>query len=349
MSPTTNQRLIYNNHPEGNIIPGETTKLVRDTIDLDTIPLHGGFLVKTLALSSDPYVRGRMRPADVESYAPPLLLGKPVANFGVGKVIRSEDKDYNVGDYVYGFASFEEYIVTNATSSTMGVHWTKLQRRKDIPWSLYTGVLGMPGQTSYFGWRLYVDEKAKTSKTFFISGGAGPVGTFVIQYAKIRAPHLKIIASAGSAEKVALMKAAGADVAFNYKTEITRDVLKTNGPIDIYWDNVAGSTLDDAIANMSQHGLVIACGSISGYNGEPVPVKEFGQVFGRELTVKGLLWGSHLDLLDDFHSEVPPLVEQGKITTKEHRFLGIEKAEEALQSVQTGANTGKAVIIVAED
>lgn len=87
------------------------------------------------------------------------------------------------------------------------------------------------------------------------------------------------------------MKAAGADVAFNYKTENTREVLKKEGPIDMcavcirrvefqsdiaphrYWDNVAGPTLDDAIVNMAKHGLVIACGSISGYNGEPAPVK----------------------------------------------------------------------------
>ncbi|KII92704.1 hypothetical protein PLICRDRAFT_481693 [Plicaturopsis crispa FD-325 SS-3] len=347
MSPVQNRRLIYNSHPTGNIIAGETTKLVSDTIDLDTVPLNGGFLLKTLALSSDPYLRARMREPEIQGYSPAFPLHQPLTNFGIGKVLRSEDENYKPGDYLYGYPTFEEYIVTNAKGSATG--WTKLQKHKKAPWSVYLGALGMPGQTAYFGWKKFIEEKAKTSKALFISGGAGPVGTFVIEYAKIRAPHLKVIASAGSAEKVEIMKAAGADVAFNYKTENTREVLKKEGPIDIYWDNVAGPTLDDAIVNMAKHGLVIACGSISGYNGEPAPVKEFGQVFGREITIHGLLWASHIDLLGDFYAEIPPLFEQGKITTKEHRFQGIEKAEEALQSVQTGANTGKAVIMVADD
>ena len=67
----------------------------------------------------------------------------------------------------------------------------------------------------------------------FVSGGAGPVGTFVIEYSKVINPDIKIIASAGSVEKVNIMKAVGTDVAFNYKEEDTYDVLKRHGPIDM--------------------------------------------------------------------------------------------------------------------
>jgi NADPH-dependent curcumin reductase CurA len=38
------------------------------TIDIDNVDLNGGYLLKTLVLSIDPYMRGRMRPAEVESY-----------------------------------------------------------------------------------------------------------------------------------------------------------------------------------------------------------------------------------------------------------------------------------------
>ena len=60
----------------------------------------------------------------------------------------------------------------------------------------------------------------------------GAVGSFVIQLAK--ADGLKVIASAGSDEKVAFMKEVGADVAFNYKTTSIKKVLAEEGPIDMY-------------------------------------------------------------------------------------------------------------------
>ncbi|KAG6823670.1 hypothetical protein H0H93_003256, partial [Arthromyces matolae] len=67
----------------------------------------------------------------------------------------------------------------------------------------------------------------------------------VIQLAKL--DGLKVIASAGSDEKVNFMKSLGADVAFNYKKVKTSDILKKEGPIDVYWDNVGGETLEAAL------------------------------------------------------------------------------------------------------
>jgi NADPH-dependent curcumin reductase CurA len=69
-----------------------------------------------------------------------------------------------------------------------------------------------------------------------------PPGSVVAQLAK--AKGLKVIASAGSDDKVEFMKSIGVDVAFNYKKESIADVLGKRGPIDIFWDNVGGSTLE---------------------------------------------------------------------------------------------------------
>ena len=71
------------------------------------------------------------------------------------------------------------------------------------------------------------------AKKMFVSGGAGAVGTFVIEYVKHIAPHVKIIASAGRPEKIQILKEVGADIAFNYKDEDTKKVLEANGPIDV--------------------------------------------------------------------------------------------------------------------
>ncbi|PCH38849.1 NAD(P)-binding protein, partial [Wolfiporia cocos MD-104 SS10] len=86
-------------------------------------------------------------------------------------------------------------------------------------------------------------------ETVFVASGAGPVGATVNQMAK--AEGLKVIASAGSDEKVAFIKSLGADVAFNYKTESTREVLAREGPIDVYWDGVGGEAPETAIGAAS--------------------------------------------------------------------------------------------------
>lgn len=80
MTIVTNGRLIYAAHPTGFQVPGVHTKYVEEQLDLDTVPLNGGILIKTLAVSSDPYIRLRMRdPADKSKAIifPPVVIGLP--------------------------------------------------------------------------------------------------------------------------------------------------------------------------------------------------------------------------------------------------------------------------------
>lgn len=70
-----------------------------------------------------------------------------------------------------------------------------------------------------------------------------------------------MIGSAGSDEKVEyLKKELNFDHAFNYKTSNTLEELKKHEPIDIYWDNVGGQTLDDFFLVAANHARIIACG-----------------------------------------------------------------------------------------
>ena len=85
------------------------------------------------------------------------------------------------------------------------------------------------GRTAYHGWKEY--SEAMKGEIAFVTAGAGPVGSAVIQIAK--AEGLKVIASAGSEEKVEFLKSIGADVAFNYKTTNTAEVLEKEGPVDM--------------------------------------------------------------------------------------------------------------------
>jgi len=205
----------------------------------------------------------------------------------------------------------------------------------------------MPGQTSYYGWKEYA--KAKAGETLFVSTAAGPVGSLVVQLAK--QDGLKVIASAGSDEKVQFCKDIGADVAFNYKTMNTAEVLKKEGPIDIYWDNVGGPTLEAAIEHSALYARMIICGFISEYNGEEnYGIKTMRNVLTNRISINGLLvWDHEAKYKDEFYRVIPQKLASGEIKYTEDVTRGLDKCGEAILEVQKGLNKGKKVIIVADD
>ncbi|GAW00787.1 NAD-P-binding protein [Lentinula edodes] len=346
MAPITNGRTLFNEIPSGFPEPGKTTVYdTSQTIDLENVPLNGGVLVKTLVLSADPYMRVQMRPADIESYMPPFIVGQPIFSLGVGKVIRSEREGFKAGDYVYGLLDHAEYSIPSPDVPIFGIIVFKPE--PGLRYSAYIGAGGMPGQTSYYGWKEYANAKA--GETVFVSGGAGPVGSLVIQLAK--QDGLKVIASAGSDEKVQFCKDVGADVAFNYKTTSTLDILRKEGPLNIYWDNVGGTTLDAAIENAANHARFVECGAISQYNSKDgVKMKNLDQIYARRITLYGFLVS---DLApkwqEEFYKVIPKKLASGEFKFTEDVTNGLENSGQAIRDVQTGTNTGKKVIVVAQE
>lgn len=349
MAPVRNARVIFNEIPAPNTYPqpGKTT-VYNDsqTIDPDTVPLNGGFLVKVLVLSIDPYMRGRMREPHIKSYAPPYLVGEPLTNFAVGRVLRSEHSAVKAGDHIYGYMPFQEYAVFADPAYLGSDVFRVLENKERLPWSAYVGVCGMPGSTAHHAWHEFAN--AKPGETAFVTSAAGPVGATVVQLAK--AGGLKVIASAGSDEKVAFVKSLGADVVLNYKTDDMRAVLAREGGIDIFWDNVGGQTLEAAVDAAHRFARFIECGMISVYNAEPYAPKNLPLIIGKEIKISGFIVRSlYHKYRDEFYKEIPPLVAAGKIKYTEDRSVGLEATGEAVVAVQKGTNTGKKVIIVAEE
>ncbi|KAM5544840.1 hypothetical protein V8D89_001738 [Ganoderma adspersum] len=349
MAPVRNARVIFKEVPADYPIPGKTVVYDEsETIDVDNAPLDGGVLVKVLALSVDPYLRRMMIGPDAENFIPTFKLGQPVVNYGVAVVVRSESSAIKKGDHVVGLLDrqfpFQEYVLVRAHDfSTIRL----VENSAHLPWSLYVGVLGMPGQTAYYGWSEFA--RPKKGDVVFVSAASGPVGATVVQLAK--AEGLKVIASAGSDEKVAFVKAIGADVVFNYKTTNTREVLQKEGPLNIYWDNVGGETLEAAIDFSARHARVIVCGNISAYNTtEPYGVKNLQLLLWREITLHGFLFISlEPKYYEQFMKTIPKRVASGEIKYKEHVVRGLENAGQAIFDVQMGKNFGKSVVIVADE
>ncbi|KAI0088197.1 hypothetical protein BDY19DRAFT_949522 [Irpex rosettiformis] len=341
MALVKNGKLLFNERPQDYPIPGKTTVYDEsETIDLDNVPLNGGYLLKVLCVSLDPYMRGRMK--DSKSYVGGFEIGKPLSNFGVGVVLRTEFDNVKVGDHVYYMGMpFQKYVILPNLENARVI-----KNEENFPWTVYTGVLGMPGLTAYCAWKEY--SRAKKGEVAFITTAGGPVGSFVVQLAK--ADGLKVIASAGSEEKVEFVKNLGADVVFNYKTTNTADVLEKEGPIDVYWDNVGGTTLDAALANAALHSRFIECGMISGYNVDAPPIRNLMNIVGRQITMTGFIIGFIAEkYLSDFYTEVPKLIKNGTIKYKEDVTNGLEYAGHVMEAVQRGTNKGKAVVVVADE
>ncbi|KAG9047920.1 hypothetical protein FS837_001176 [Tulasnella sp. UAMH 9824] len=336
MSPVPNPTIIFISNPQGIPVPGENLIYRRDvTIDINNEPLDGGILTKTVALGIDVYLRNRMG----YEYKP----NTPVLGNGIGVILRSECPKFRVGDYVQASSyPFAHYAVL---SEAVG-HVRVLKNNAGLPWTAYLGVLGLAGKTAWVGYKAYAE--AKKGETIYVSTGAGTVGSVVCQAAK--AEGLRVIASAGSDSKVEFLKEIGVEVAFNYKKQDIGTVLKENGGVDIYWDNVGGKALETVMGCMNKYGRIVICGFASEWNVPPTERhgnKSLVLALAKSLTINGFVISDALAKFGDFdfESEVTKLIEEGKMKVRNETSDKLEDAMRMLVDCLVGANEGKGVIL----
>jgi NADPH-dependent curcumin reductase CurA len=295
----------------------------------------GEVLVRNLFMSVDPYMRGRMN--EGQSYVPAFELDKPLSGGAIGEVIESRDATLVPGDIVTSGYGWREHFLAVA-------HELHKIENPVQPLSVYLGALGMTGMTAWAGLNL-VDVKA--GDVVYISGAAGAVGSVAGQLAKIKG--CRVIGSAGSVEKVAFLKTeCGFASAFNYHDAPVLDQLHREAPegIDVYFDNVGGTTLEAALSAMRVGGRIIACGGISGYNASapaPGPSNLFLMTTKR-LTMKGLIVGDWLSKQGVFEEEVGSYLKSGRLLNKETVVQGIDKAVGAFIGLFSGENIGKMIV-----
>ncbi|KAK4050452.1 hypothetical protein OIV83_003522 [Microbotryomycetes sp. JL201] len=332
-----NEQLIFNSVPKGVPVPGETLKKVTTDIDIDNAP-QNGFISKTVVLSLDPYMRGRMRKPEGESYVDAFPLGKPLRNFGVSKVIKSNVADFKQGDHVYSPAhEFAEY---QSFSGDVLQTIQKLDNNKiKLPWSTWVGAAGMPGMTAWWGVKNVIQPQK--GERVFVSGAAGAVGQMVI--ALCHKAGAEVIASAGSDEKVNYLKnELKVEHAFNYKTTNTKEFLQKT-EFHAFWDNVGGETLEAVFETIRPNGRIAECGQISQYSLESGdPIRNTFQIVAKQLKVEGFII-LHKNT-DGFYDEVPPAIASGELAApKEHIYNGLDNGESFVDMLN-GGNFGKAAI-----
>lgn len=340
----TNKALIFKEIPQGYPVPGQHLTVEPASYDANVAAPADGVVLQSLYTSFDPYMRGRMRPAEVKSYAPAFDLNKPIESASIAKVIRSNTDSYKEGDLVIGHVAVQEYI------SLDGPNLARI-RKLENPLGIedirvFLGALGMPGLTAYSS--LYAIGKPKKGETIFVSAASGAVGQIVGQLAKHEG--LRVIGSVGSDEKLDfIIKELGFDGGFNYKNEKPADALARLAPegIDIYYENVGGEHLEAALDAMKNFGRVVVCGLISQYNSAPYPIKNIHNVLVKRVTMRGFIVGDP-DMgpiyTKEHQERVQKWIKEGSFKVLIHETEGIDNAPEGLVGIFYGKNKGKAVL-----
>jgi len=337
---TTAQRIALASRPSG---PPVTENFRFEPVDLPA-PGPGEVLVRTIWLSLDPYMRGRMD--DAASYADPVQIGDTMEGQGVAEVMVSNADGLAPGDIVVARTGWASHAVVDGR--------TLFKVDPNIaPISTALGVLGMPGHTAWVG--LNDILAAQPGETIVVSAATGAVGSVVGQLAK--AKGLRVIGVAGGAEKCAwAVDTLGFDACLDHRDPALADEMETLTPqgVDCYYENVGGATLEAVLPRMNDHGRIAVCGMIAWYSGKgiadamPLP-KMWRTILVRKLRVQGFIIFDHLDRLAPFLAEVAPMVASGALHYRETITEGLENAPAAFMSLLEGGNFGKQLVRVGPD
>jgi NADPH-dependent curcumin reductase CurA len=333
MNDRVSREIRLKNRPAG--LPAESDFELAEV----TLPQvgDGQVLVQNIYMSVDPYMRGRM--VDRKSYVPPFQLNQPLEGGCIGRVVESNNNQFQVGDFVLGMSGWREYFISDGTGIL------KIDPAV-APIQAYLGTVGMPGLTAYYG--LLEIGRPKPGETVFVSAASGAVGAIVCQIARIKG--CRVVGSAGSDEKVFwLQKEVGVDAAFNYKK--SDDVIAEVGRlcpkgIDVYYENVGGVHLEAALEHMNKFGRIVMCGMIAIYNAtKPVPgPANLFYITVKQLTMQGFIVSDHFDKLPQFYADMAKWIADGKIKWRETVVEGLENAPGAFIGLFKGENFGKMIV-----
>jgi NADPH-dependent curcumin reductase CurA len=341
MSGQKNRRIVLAKRPVG--LPGEDVFRLEDTAIPE--PKDGEIVAKTLYLSLDPYMRGRMN--DAPSYVPPVQIGEVMTGGTVGRVIASKHEGYTEGDIVVGYGGWQEFF---------GLDGAQIRKvDPDIaPISTALGVLGMPGHTAYGG--LTQIGQPKAGETLVVAAASGAVGAIVGQIGKIKG--CRVVGIAGGGDKCAYIKdELGFDEAVSHRDPDFAEKLKAACPdgIDVYWENVGGPVFDAVLPLLNPFARIPVCGLIHWYNVTEIPTipdptpKLMRAVLVKRLRLQGFIVFDYEHLLGDFLRDVSAWIREGKIRYREDIRDGLEAAPAALNDLLQGGNFGKMLVKVADE
>jgi NADPH-dependent curcumin reductase CurA len=301
----------------------------------------GEVLLRSIYLSLDPYMRGRMN--DAKSYAEPVAIDDVMVGATVCQVEQSQHVDYQVGEWVLAYTGWQDYGVSN------GEGLVKLGMAPSHP-SFALGIMGMPGFTAYMG--LLDIGQPKEGDTLVVAAATGPVGATVGQIGKLKG--CRVIGVAGGEEKCRHAKEVlGFDECIDHKAEDFAEQLAAacDKGIDVYFENVGGKVFDAVMPLLNTGARVPVCGLISQYNATSLPDGPdrmsalMGMLLVKRIKMQGfIIFDDYAHRYNEFATQMTEWLAQGKIQYKEQVVEGLENAPQAFMGLLQGENFGKLVI-----
>lgn len=330
-------------HPEGEVGPEHFEVATIDLPGPDQLD-DGEVLVRNTWTSVDPGMRLRLRAAAPDGYFAAFAPHKPMDGvLTIGEVVASRASGFAPGDVVWHSLGWREHAVVRAGEVAMnGVATLRLLDVGDTPPQRFLGPLGPMGLTAYAG--LAVIGGLTGGRVLWVSAAAGAVGSLVAQIAR-NVGH-RVIASAGSDEKVAWLRDDLGVAAFNYRSEPLREALERLAPegIDLYFDNVGGEHLEAALDAMTMHGRIALCGAVSDYESEPTGPRNIFLATAKHLTLSGFRGSLHLDLLDEMQERMAGWIREGRLVAPETVYDALDQAPRAMADMLAGRTTGKTLV-----
>ncbi len=341
MTRKTNRRILLAARPDG--APKESDfELVETPVPA---PDDGEVVTRTIYLSLDPYMRGRMNAA--KSYAEPVGIGDVMTGGAVGQVVASKHPKFTGGDIVFGQTGWQDYALSN------GKGLRKLDSAK-APISTALGVLGMPGMTAYTG--LLNIGQPKEGETLVVAAASGAVGSAVGQIGKIKG--CRVIGVAGSPEKCKfVIDDLGFDDCLDHRDPDFAEKLAGACPegVDIYWENVGGAVFEAVLPLFNFFARVPVCGLIAQYNATGAPEGPnkipllMRSVLSNRLRIQGFIVWDFAAQEREFQQVMSAWIREGRVKYREDFVDGLENAPKALMGLLKGKNFGKLVIRVSSD
>ena len=340
MTSTTQIRLI--GYPEGE--PGDDA--YETTVEELPELADGQVLLRTIHLSLDPYMRGRMSKA--KSYSAPVPLGEVMIGGTVCEVMESRSPKRAVGDVVLAFTGWQTHAAVEARH-------TRLLDPAAAPVSTALGVLGMPGFTAYGG--LLEIGRPQPGETVVVAAATGPVGSAVGQIARVKGA--RAVGIAGGPEKCrALVDDLGFDDAVDHRSPTFVEDLAAATPdgVDVYFENVGGPVAEAVVRRLNRFARVPVCGVIAYYNATSVPEGPdqlpgfMRRILTHSLTVRGFIQDEFAPTHNEgFQRDMPAWIADGSVRYLEEVVAGLENAPEAFRGLLRGDFLGKVLVQVGAD
>jgi NADPH-dependent curcumin reductase CurA len=184
-----------------------------------------------------------------------------------------------------------------------------------------------------------------------ISAAAGAVGSIAGQIAKLKGARAVGIAG-GEAKSRQVVERFGYDACIDYKSGDVRKGIAQHCPdgVDVYFDNVGGPVLQAALFQMRQHGRIVCCGAVSGYDAGALPAGPMGVpglLVVRRIRMEGfIVMDQPPEVIAEAQKSLETWVREGKIAVAEDIVDGLENAPRALIGLLAGDNVGKRIVRV---